>query len=208
MEIVHDKPEGAPFINIEGKKGESLFYRPLIWGIEKDMKLISGQYAEYERLVREAKEERLLALIGAMSMEEALDFFLRAYIPDYSRLEENRDFSLSMKIDLAYSLRLIPTHILNTADLVRGIRNRFAHDLSIDCFDSLDDSFKNKLRVKFKELFPDDTNAGPAFADMFVKVVDGVIIGLEIYASNLKNAREYIYSEDFLKKLINVLRTS
>ena len=201
MEIVHDKPEGAPIINIEGKKGGSLFHHPSIWVFEKDVKRISDQYESYQKFLEGTKEERLLALIGALSMEEALDLFLGAYLPDYSRLEESRDFSLSMKIDLAHSLRLIPTHILHTADLVRAIRNKFAHDLSIDCFDSLDNNkFKNKLRVRFKELFPDNTNTSLAIKDMFISIVEAVILGLGIYASHLMAAKEYIYSDAFLKE--------
>ena len=37
MEIVRDMPEGAPVINIEGKKGESLFHHPVIWFIQEDI---------------------------------------------------------------------------------------------------------------------------------------------------------------------------
>jgi len=47
MEIVHDKPEGAPLINIEGKKGESLFCHPVIWFIQEDFKGIKEQYESY-----------------------------------------------------------------------------------------------------------------------------------------------------------------
>ena len=201
MEIVHDKPEGEPIINIEGKKGESLFYRPLIWGFEKDFKLISGQYAEYERLIREAKEERLLALVGAMSMEEALDFFLEGYIPDYRSLEKQLSLSIKNKIQLARSLRIIPAHILDAADLINNVRNKFAHNLKISCFDALDSGSKDNLKQKHGVFFPDDRNTDLTFIDMFAKVTDGIIIGLEIYASHLKIARDYIYSEDFLNEL-------
>jgi len=202
MEIVHDIPEGAPIINIEGEKGKSLFNRPLIWGLEEDLKLLRAQYTEYERLISEAEEERLLALVGAMSMAEALDFFLRAYIPGYRKLEKlERDFTLFMKIELARSLKIIPAHIFDAADLVRDIRNKFAHDLRISCFDDLDEPTKDKLKQKHSAFYPKNTNNDITLADVFHKVVDGVIISFEIYASNLRIARDYIHSGDFIKEL-------
>jgi len=202
MEIVHDIPEGAPIINIEGKKGESLFYRPLIWGLEKDLKLLRAQYTEYERLIIEAKEERLLALVGAMSMEEALDLFLRSYIPGYRKLEkQHREFTPYVKIQLARSLKIIPAHIFDAADLVRDIRNKFAHNLRISRFEALKSEIKDNLRQKHGAFYPKDINIDLSLAEIFHKVVDGVILGLEIYASNLKIAKDYIHSGDFVKEL-------
>lgn len=208
MEIVRDKPEDGHILNIEGKKGESLFHHPVIWALKDDFSRIKEQYKRYWKLIEEAKEERLLALIGALSMEDALALFLEAYIPKYGHLfEENKDFTLSMKIDLAYSLCLIPMHILNAADLVRKIRNEFVHDLSIDCFDSLDDDrFKNKLGVRFKEFYPDDTNTGLTHTEMFERVVVGVIVALGIYASHVRTAREYIYSAGFSQQLVERIK--
>jgi hypothetical protein len=204
MEIANDMPEGAPIINIEGRKGESLFYRPLIWGIKEELKLISKQYTEYERIIREAKEERLLGLVGAISMEEALDFILEAYIPDYRGLEPH--LSPSLKIRLTRSLNIIPAQILDAADLINSVRNKFAHELKISCFDALDSGTKGNLKQKHSMFFPNDTNTDSTFADIFSKVVDAVIIGLEIYASNLRIAREYIYSDDFGKELVKRIK--
>ena len=207
MEIVNDMPEGAPIKNIEGKKGESLFRHPIIWFVEKDIKLIREQFERYKKFVEAAKEERLLVLIGALSMEEALDLFLGAYIPGYKRVSEKKDFTLSMKIEIALSLRLIPSHILNAADLIRAIRNEFAHNLSIDCFDSLDEEkFKKKLIVRSQALFPNDRNTNRAVKDTFTAVVEGVIIALGIYASHVQSAKEYIYSDDFGKELVKRIK--
>ena len=207
MEIVHGKPDDGKLINIEGKKGESLFHHPVVWFIQKEFKRIKEQYEGYQKLIEGAKEERLLALIGALSMEEALDLFLGAYIPKYKRILKNTDFTLSMKIEIAHSLRLIPRHILNSADIVRKIRNEFAHDLSIHCFDSLDEKkFKTKLRARFKEFSHDDTNTSPTVKDMFISVVEIVIVGLGIYASHLRTAKEYIYSAEFSQQLVERIK--
>ena len=197
MEIVHDIPEGAPIINIEGKEGESLFRRPVKWFIQEDFKRIKEQYERYQKLIGGAKEERLLALISALSMEEALDLFLGAYITDYARLEEQRDFTLFLKIELARSLRIIPMHILDAAASVNTVRNKFAHKLKVDRFNSLDVGTQNNLKQKHKVFFPNNTDAGLTIKDLFMHIVEAIIIGLGIYSSHVKVAKEYIYSVDF-----------
>ena len=207
MEIAHDMPAGAPIINIEGKKGGSLFYRPVIWFIQEDFKRIKEQYEGYQKLIEGAKEERLLTLIGALSMEEALDLFLRAYIPDYHRLEKQRDFTLFIKIELARSLRIIPTHILDAAALINNVRNKFAHELKIERFDSLDIGTQDNLKQKDRVFFPDDNiNTSLTVKDMFIHIVEAVIIGLGIYSSHLRTAKEYIYSAEFSQQLVERIK--
>ncbi len=199
MKIVHDKPEGAPIINIEGKKGESLFRRPVIWTVKGDFKRIKEQFESYKKLIEKPQDERLLALIGALSMEEALDLLLRAYVPGYCGLKEQ--FSLFFRMKLARSLRIIPAHILDAAVLINEVRNKFVHNLKISCFDALDNGTKNNLRQKYGVFFPDDTNTSLTVKDTFIHIVEAVIVGLGIYASHLKIAREYITSDDFHNEL-------
>jgi hypothetical protein len=205
MEIVHDMPEGVPTINIEGKKGESLFDHPIKWFVERDIKLISEQFERYKKFVEEAKEERLLALIGALSIEEALDLFLGAYIPNYSRIEDERDFTLYLKIQLAYSLKVIPSHILDAAALINNVRNKFSHELKIDRFDSLDNGTKENLRQKHGTFVSNDKTSH-AVKDTFIFVVEFVIIALGVYASQVQSAKEYIYSDDFGKELVRRIK--
>jgi len=201
MEMVTDIPEEAPTINIEGKKGESIFYRPLGWTLQEDLKLISGYFEEYERVIGESEEERLLALVGNLSIEEALDYFLAAYIPRYKKyLSESRDFTFSMKIDIGRSLCLIPKHLLDAADLVRKIRNEFAHNLQMKSFDSLKVDTKRKLSTFCKVFFPKD-DGHISYSEKFARVADAVILGFEVYSSHVRIARKFIYSDDFTNEL-------
>jgi len=137
-------------------------------------------------LIEGAKEERLLALVGALSMEEAIDLFLGAYIPDYPHLEEQRDFTLFIKIELTRCLRVIPKHILDAAVLINNIRNKFAHELRIERFDSLDIGTQDNLKRKHGAFFPDGTRISLAVKDVFAGIVEAIIVGLGIYASHLK----------------------
>lgn len=200
MEIVTHIPEEAPTINIEGTKGESIFCRPLGWTLQEDLKLISGHFEEYERVIGESEEERLLAVVGNLSIEDALDYFLTAYIPHYEYLSENRDFTLSMKIDLGLSLCLIPKHLLDAADLVRKIRNEFAHNLKMKSFNSLKVDTKRKLSTFCKVFYPKD-DEDVSYSEKFARVADAVILGFEVYSSHVRVARKFIYSDDFTNEL-------
>ena len=207
MEIVHEVSKDEPIINIEGKKGESLFYHPVMWAIKGDFERIEGRFEDYKKLIEPTKEERLLALLGTMCMEEALDLFLGAYIPKYNRLKSQRDFTLFLKIELGSSLRVVPAHILGAATLVNSIRNKFAHELKIDCFDSLDSGTKDNLKQKHRVFFPNAKKPSITVKDAFIEILETVILGLGIYTPHLKTAKEYIYSKDFLNEIDNRMKS-
>lgn len=192
-------------LSIGGKKGESLFYDADIFNslivMDKNFVPMSKQLTKYANLVYRAKEERLLALIGAISVEEALDSLLGAYIPNYKLILENTDFTFSMKVEIAYSLNLIPKHILNSSDLVRKIRNKFAHDINVDRFEYLDKRLKDNLKVRFKEFYHEEDFSSMAYSELFVEIIQSVVSALDLYKYYGKAAKEYIYSEDFIKEL-------
>ncbi|MBN2463164.1 MAG: hypothetical protein JXB43_06140 [Dehalococcoidia bacterium] len=209
MEIVNGfKPkEGEYFLNIEGTKGESLFHKPVIWFFAPDFQNIKKQFIRYKEFIEQTKEERLLSIVAALSVEEALDLCLGSYIPKYQdKLGENTGFTFFLKIQLARSLYLIPDHILKGADLIRDIRNKFAHNLAIENLDSLGNEFNDRLKKIFQAFSPERDPKGLAVKDLFVEVAESVIVGLGIYASHTKAARQYIYSKDFLKQLENRMK--
>jgi hypothetical protein len=208
MEISYVKAQkGEYFLNIEGIKGESLFYKPIVWFIAPDFEKIRKQFIRHKKFIEQTKEERLLSIVAALSVEEAMDLCLRSYIPKYqAKLEGTRDFSFFLKIQLARSLCLIPGHILNGADLIREIRNKFAHDLDIEGFNFLGNEFNDRLKEMFHKFTPERDPKSIAVKDLFVNVAMCVIVGLGIYASHAKAAREYIYGKDFLKQLEDLMK--
>ena len=192
----HKKTEKHTYLR--GERGQSLFYRPVMKAISRDFSIISDKFQKYRKLVEQVEEERLIAIIGTLSLEESLDSLLGEYIPDYKIID---DFSFLSKINLMLSLRLIPKHLLYAIDLARIVRNRFVHDLSIDRFDSLDKQIKSTLRTTHKEFFPGDGNDNEKLKDIFMKIVESVVIGLGIYASHIKTAKEFIYSDEFWREV-------
>ena len=124
-----------------GEKGQSLFHTFIINIAEKELKYINDNYSRLLSFLGQTKEDRLVAIVGYLFIEEAVDNLLRAYIPKYNLLEDNK-ISFWVKLSLAHSLTLIPKHLLNAVEGIRIIRNEFAHELHKNTFDSLPDGKK------------------------------------------------------------------
>lgn len=87
-----------------------------------DRKALEEALAHLEK----AQEERALVIVGALLIEKAIDQLLSAFVQGY----EERDFSFFQKLKLARALHICPMELLDNVDVVREVRNAFAHDLS------------------------------------------------------------------------------
>ncbi len=187
-----------------GKKGQSLFHTFIIEVVEKELRLISDNYTRHLSYLGKAKDDRPKAIVGFLAIEEALDSLLRAYIPKYDILE----ISIRTKVALAHSLKLIPAHLLEAVDAIRRIRNEFAHELHKDDFNSLTKENKDRLIKIFKELHPNDDVNSYSTSGMFSTTISGLLVCFGAYASNLKLAKEYIYSDDFFLKIKEIVKSN
>ncbi len=97
------------------------------------------------------KDERALVLVGALLVENAIDDLLLAFMPGYKKLSDNREFTFSMKTELAKTLGLCPPELFVSVDIVRKIRNDFAHQLTIDTFSKIPEIVK-RLRQHFTSM--------------------------------------------------------
>ena len=100
----------------------------------------------YKR-VNETKDERSFVLLMTLIVEFHLDAVIRAFFPGHKEILDNKDLTMSMKIDLLKSLKLIPDTIFNFSDLIRLIRNEFAHNIYIDKIDQLNSYTKGKKLI-------------------------------------------------------------
>lgn len=205
--IKHGSSRKAKPFKGSGKKGESLFHNFFIEAVakEKEVELINKNYTRHLSYIRRAKDDRLLAIVGALAIEEALDSLLRAYIPKYKILQDKR-LNIPMKIDLVHSLKLIPAHLLGAVAVIGKIRNEFAHELDKDDFNSVSVKMKDKLIKIFKELHPENNINSYSISMMFSTTISGILASFGAYASNLKLAKEYIYSDDFLLKIQEIVK--
>ena len=142
--MTNPKPE--EIINIEGEQGDSLFYRTIVHAVnQENFEDIQEKLDSYFEKYGETSDDRALAIIGALIVENELDDFLAKWIKNYKHITNNKDLTFSFKIDLAISLKLIPRRILNAIEPIRKIRNIFAHHLDIDTFEKARE-FDSKLK--------------------------------------------------------------
>lgn len=188
------------------QKGECLFPKIYIQLIEKEIKLINENYTRYLNHIRKANDDRLLAIVGALAVDDALDSLLKSYIPKYEQTFERDNTSFALKIKLARSLKLLQTRALKLIDIIRGIRNDFAHNLDIYHFDSIDKKKKDKLIKIFREVHPDDDYQSYSISKMFSIAVTDMFAILSAQATQLKVAKEYIYGDDFQLKIREIIR--
>jgi hypothetical protein len=103
-----------------------------------DAALRSMRKPSLEGLFDRLDDDRLIAVVGALLVERATDDLLGSIMPSYKALKSRREVTHSIKIEILRALALVPTSILGHADLVRKIRNDFAHDIERSAFRHLE----------------------------------------------------------------------
>jgi hypothetical protein len=83
----------------------------------------------------EGKDERSIAILGGTFLEMILEHILLAFLPEDEKevnklMEFNQPLgNFSNKITMAYCLGLLEKIVKDDLNLIRKIRNKFAHDL-------------------------------------------------------------------------------
>ena len=203
--MTNPKPE--EMINMEGEKGKSLFYRNLVDAVDQEkfddiQKKLDDYFEKYETI----SDDRALAIIGALSIENELDNFLATWIKDYKRLASNKDLTFSFKVELAISLKLIPIRILNAVEPIRKIRNIFAHHLDIDTFDKAKEFESKSDKPSFPKLYDkiktfivwDKDDDRQTFKTLIIMI----ILGLNVYTKHTAKVQNYIWNPKNLDKII------
>ena len=97
-------------------------------------------------------DDRSMTLVSAMVSEAYIDRLLCILLPKYDRLiDMANNFTFSTKIRLLESFEIVPSHLIRAADLVRLVRNQFAHDLNVSALRQVDPKILNKLRSLCEE---------------------------------------------------------
>lgn len=199
--------------NFSGNKGESIF-----WDIYMDLELlktiipqVQGEFesisAEYDQI----NDDRSLAIVGAMLIEYKVDEFLLVSIPKYKDLADNKDFTFSLKIQLAKALKIIPSKVFNAIDPIRKIRNGFAHHLKIKTFEdyikSENESHNSEFNNVANKLNTFGDIAGKIPKDNFKLLVNTIVYALFSYTEQLKVYRSRVTSQEFVDEIFNNART-
>lgn len=185
---------GDKILHFEGHEKDVLFHQIKKWCLNANApKELQDTIIEILKNVGGIKEDRLLVLVGSLLVENAIDNYLSAILPDFESL---RIRSFFVKINLANSLRLSPSNFFSCAHRIREVRNDFVHDLSIDSFDKLlpkrIDSLSSNLRS-----FDPSANLISA-SDIFRNVIIFLTMGLQLYATHVRLLNDFIRSDEFI----------
>ncbi|HCE75553.1 MAG TPA: hypothetical protein DEP04_02905 [Dehalococcoidia bacterium] len=103
----------------------------------------------YSMIMRE--NDRGCVLLGASLLDEELRKMFESFLPPTTSGKRKKDIfnsqgpfgSLSSKLDIAYTCRLLPNDIVNCVHLLRKMRNNLAHQVeNFSLIDNLDNIFQ------------------------------------------------------------------
>lgn len=101
---------------------------------------------DYLNALDQANEnDRAYILVSAVAIEDQVFKILKAISPSINCLSDNKDFTFSIKINLLKSFEFCNPNIIEYANLIRKIRNDFAHNLLLNDFESLSESNQNHI---------------------------------------------------------------
>ena len=163
----------------------------------------------YER-VNETKDERSFVLLMSLIVEFHIDSIIRAFFPGNKEILINKDLTLSLKINMLKSLKILPESIFKFADLVRKIRNEFAHNIEIDKIIELIDYTKGKKLInqlnnfcrKYDDYLKYSKYEQNNYREKFKDIADFVNNALREYEPSVCLLREEIEKKEFLQEII------
>lgn len=168
------------------------------------LRLVRGLQArlntDLERIER-LHDDRLLVLVAAMFVENAVGDVLKSLLPGYDELEGKRDFTFSMKISVLRALAVVPFKILNNADFIRKMRNSFAHNVAVERFCDLEPSVLRSLRdraEKYNSLLGDYEQDADVFRDFAYCTISGLYV-FQLEASVLN---DFMRSPEHLNRAV------
>jgi hypothetical protein len=196
-----EQPQPEKIIDIEGPVGITIFRRLFTWGtssealdvtLEGMSKLIQPKVDDMLQYVKNLNDDRLLVLVSALIIENAIDGLLAAIMPGYEPLREKRDFTFSMRIEIARALCLIPARILNCADFIRSLRNDVVHDLSIDRFDKFKPTQLQSMRDRLLSFTSEEQVES---AEVFRYLATWTAVALYAYTIHVSQLDDFIRSD-------------
>lgn len=140
---------------VNGKKGETHFYRPsgtVTEELTSDIDLLLK--------MSRAGDDRSYVLTTCLVMEYRFDEALSILLPGYNSNGRYLTQSLGLKISLLEAFQLIPKHIFIAARIINGIRNNCTHNLNWEKLTEID----SKLVIKMNRLYISrkiNTDKGP-----------------------------------------------
>ena len=161
----------------------------------------------YFKRLNEIDDDRSFVILACSVMEYQIDRFLNVFIPK-SDILINDNTNLNNKILIIQAFNLIPPHFIQIMNVIRNIRNDFAHNLKIDSFSDSDKSEKLPKHIKdmnrLWNKFRNDMcywNNGDLLRLMYKDIWRVCIEGLRVYESNVSLFRQETEKVEFIEHL-------
>lgn len=183
-----------------GEKGESLFIEPFFDKLKGSLEE-TFELPHLFRRIEKAGDERSLAIMTALIVENRVDEILRVFMTGYDDLAKNKDFTMSMKTGLLSAMRMFPKHIIACADVVRQIRNDFAHNLEKESFDNVERKYLDKLSALFTGIYGKEESGKKTAHEKFKGIAYIAIFGLHLYKRNVQMLWKVVTSHQFAEEL-------
>jgi hypothetical protein len=184
---------------------KSLFYQPFAnWEKSSDW---NEDIPQYFKRLNKLRDERSFVILASTVLEYQVDRFLKCFIPEFQILiTDNTSFGSKLKILRAF--RIIPPHIINCTELIKNIRNEFAHNQALDKFSDTKKSNKLiahlQLLDKYWKDYEDDMlyfkikqDTLQKFKDIWRKALEG----FRSYENNIKLFRLITEQKEFIDSL-------
>lgn len=138
--------------HLSGTLGESVFHQPVhdLMAALVDQFEADGMLSTVNRMASYG-DERSKVLLAALASEAVIDKVLASVMPRYPPLRGRAN--TYMKIMMLEALALVPKHLTEAADLVREVRNQFAHKLAVEKLNDLGDTRKDDVVVKMRQYY-------------------------------------------------------
>lgn len=191
-----EEPRSDQIIDICGPEAETLFWHAKSWLVAGSTNAIQSYMDETWAYYRDVADDRLLALVSALCIENAIDALLEAIGPGFGQYRDDLEIRLSVKIKMARALQLLPSKVLNACDLARGIRNDFAHHLDYKQFGDLGEKRLRQL-APCVAAFNTATRAPGDSQKLFKDLVGFVLLALRVYTEQVAQLRKYLATAAF-----------
>jgi len=183
-------------INYEFYKGLFHDFNTSRYSIEEAIDDANKRQQEFYKKFKKAKDERTVAIIGVLMIENSLNSLLSTTLNLEYLDKGGRNLTFVFKVNLAISLHLMPRVLLESIEPVRMIRNIFAHDLDMESFKQAKEIEKNEKW--FKELkdkiaiFESGWSKTTSDLNSFMRLVYILVLGIDICAKGKMKKRQVI----------------
>lgn len=169
---------------VGGQKNESVFTEPFI-----DYRWSLNEMPSFMQRANAAGDDRSFVIFSFVVIERYLDDLLEAIAPAYQVLKDNNDFTVSLKTEILRALQLIPRRILQAIDMVRKVRNEFAHK-DWDHLEQLPPKFRDPVANLVRQIFGSQPTYFTSVRETFQTLVFFVLAQLHQYRPNFQILRE------------------